>query len=90
MLNSTMPPSSTAAIAFSTFIAHVASDLFAYLLRHPDGKGFAAKLRHDLRDPGPIASNLMAQKVPLVLAELGIDADSKRGPEASGAEFSLA
>jgi TRAP-type C4-dicarboxylate transport system permease small subunit len=63
-------------VAFSTFVAHVMSDLFAHLLRHPDGEGLAAKLPGDLRDAVPIASSAMPATVVLVAAWLGwIQAD---------------
>ena len=42
-------------VVFSTFVAHVASDVFAHLLRHPDGKGLSRKLPCDLRDAVPIS-----------------------------------
>jgi uncharacterized membrane protein YwaF len=64
------------AVAFSTFVAHVMSDLFAHLLRHPDGEGLAAKLPGDLRDAVPIASSAMPATVVLVAASLGwLEAD---------------
>jgi hypothetical protein len=58
-------------VAFSTFVAHVVSDLFAHLLRHPDGEGLAAKLPGDFRDAVPIASSAMPATLVLVAASLG-------------------
>ena len=58
-------------VSFSTFIAHVASDLFAHLLRHPDGKGFSTKLRHDLRDAVPIANSAIIPTLVLLAAWFG-------------------
>lgn len=59
------------AVAFSTFIAHVVSDLFAHLLRHPDGKGLSAKLKDDLRDAVPIATSAILPTIVLLVAWLG-------------------
>jgi len=59
------------AVAFSTFIAHVVSDLFAHLLRHPDGKGLSAKLKGDLRDAAPIATSAILPTIVLLAAWLG-------------------
>ena len=65
-----------AAMGFSTFIAHVVSDLFAHLLRHPDGKGLSAKLKGDLRDAVPIATSAILPTIVLVAAWLGwLEAD---------------
>ena len=58
-------------VGFSTFVAHVVSDLFAHLLRHPDGKGLSAGLRRDLRDAVPIATAAILPTVVLVAAWLG-------------------
>jgi hypothetical protein len=58
-------------VGFSTFIAHVVSDLFAHLLRHPDGKGLSAKLEDDLRDALPIATSAILPTIFLVAAWLG-------------------
>jgi hypothetical protein len=58
-------------VGFSTFVAHVASDVFAHLLRHPDGKGFSAKLPRDLRDAVPIATSAILPTAILVAAWLG-------------------
>jgi hypothetical protein len=58
-------------VAFSTFIAHVVSDVFAHLLRHPDAKGLSAKLPRDLRDAVPIAVSAILPTVVLVAASLG-------------------
>jgi hypothetical protein len=63
-------------VGLSTFVAHVASDLFAHLLRHPDGSGLSARLRHDLRDAVPIATSAIPPTVVLVAAWLGwLEAD---------------
>jgi hypothetical protein len=59
------------AVGFSTFIAHVVSDLFAHLLRHPDGKGLSAKLIGDLRDAVPIATSAILPTMVLLAAWLG-------------------
>lgn len=60
----------------STFIAHVASDVFAYLLRHPDGKRLFAKLPRDLRDAVPIVTSAIFPTVILLAASLGwLDAE---------------
>jgi lysylphosphatidylglycerol synthetase-like protein (DUF2156 family) len=59
------------AVGFSTFVAHVASDLFAHLLRHPNGKGLAARLQADLRDAVPIATSAILPTIVLVAAWLG-------------------
>jgi hypothetical protein len=58
-------------VGFSTFVAHVASDLFAHLLRHPDGTGLSARLRRDLREALPIATSAILPTVILVVAWLG-------------------
>lgn len=58
-------------VGFSTFVAHVVSDLFAHLLRHPDGKGLSAKLKGDLRDAVPIATSAILPTMVLVAAWLG-------------------
>ena len=58
-------------VGFSTFIAHVVSDIFAHLLRHPHGEGLFAKLPSELRDAAPIASYAMLPTVVLVAAWLG-------------------
>ena len=58
-------------VGFSTFIAHVASDVFAHLLRHPDGKGLSAKLPRDLRDAVPIATSAILPTIVLLAAWLG-------------------
>jgi hypothetical protein len=55
-------------VGFSTFVAHVASDVFAHLLRHPDGKGLSAKLPRDLRDAVPIATAAIVPTAILVAA----------------------
>ena len=63
-------------VGFSTFVAHVASDLFAHLLRDPDGKGLSERLRGDLRDAVPIATSAILPTVVLVAAWLGwLEAD---------------
>jgi hypothetical protein len=63
-------------VGFSTFVAHVASDLFAHLLRDPDGKGLSERLRRDLRDAVPIATSAILPTVVLVAAWLGwLEAD---------------
>ena len=58
-------------VGFSTFIAHVASDVFAHLLRHPDGNGLSAKLPRDLRDAIPIATSAILPTIILVAAWFG-------------------
>lgn len=58
-------------IGISTYIAHVASDLFAHLLRHPDGQGLSARLPSDLRDAIPIASSAFVPTLVLLAAWLG-------------------
>jgi hypothetical protein len=58
-------------VGVSTFVAHVVSDLFAHLLRHPDGEGLLARLLGDLRDALPIASSALLPTVVLVAAWLG-------------------
>ena len=58
-------------VAFSTFIAHVASDIFAHLLRHPNGEGLSALLPHELKDSVPIAASAILPTVILVAARLG-------------------
>jgi hypothetical protein len=63
-------------VGFSTFVAHVVSDLFAHLLRHPDGKGLSERLRRDLRDAVPIATSAILPTVVLVAAWFGrLEAD---------------
>jgi hypothetical protein len=63
-------------VGFTTFVAHVASDLFAHLLRDPDGKGLSERLRRDLRDAVPIATSAILPTVVLVAAWLGwLEAD---------------
>lgn len=58
-------------VGLSTFVAHVGADLFAHLLRHPDGSGLYATLKHDLRDAVPIVTSTIVPTVVLVAAWLG-------------------
>ncbi|CAG1010919.1 MAG: hypothetical protein F9K19_13395 [Rhizobiaceae bacterium] len=56
---------------FSTYVAHVASHLFAHLLRHPDGTGLAARLPGELRDALPIATSALLPAAVLLTAYFG-------------------
>lgn len=58
-------------VGLSTYVAHVVSDVFAHLLRHPDGKGLTTRLKGDLRDALPIASSALLPAAVLVAASLG-------------------
>lgn len=58
-------------VAISTFIAHVASDLIAYLLRHPDGEGLGIEMAHELRDAVPIATSALLPTPILVATWVG-------------------
>jgi hypothetical protein len=58
-------------VAFSTFVAHVASDVFAHLLHHPDGKGLSAELTGGLRDAVPIATSALLPTVVLLATWFG-------------------
>lgn len=58
-------------VGVSTYVAHVVSDLFAHLLRHPDGAGLSARLTDDLRDALPIATSALLPTTVLLAAWLG-------------------